>query len=134
MIVHPHQHRHIPDIDRMKSVYIFAWVKHVDDCVLVDVGRQGQLYEHAVNVRVMAECTHSTDELLLTHCARKAMQYGMDAHLQEWERDVLWNKHVDCNFTSRVNKIVNIITIVIVVITVGVDDQGPIWLYLGACF
>ena len=57
-----------PHIDWVKSVYVLFWRDQFDNCCLIDLFRQRQLHQNAVNGGVVVELFNNGDDFFL--CGR----------------------------------------------------------------
>jgi hypothetical protein len=71
----------IADVPGMEAVDIEARVDRVEDLALVDVVRQRQLDEDAVDARVRVQLRHEAEELLLGRLRRQVLPQREDADL-----------------------------------------------------
>lgn len=70
---------HFPDVQRMKSVYVFSWIDRKHDSLGIDMGGQGKLNEEGVDGRISIESLDLSNEISFCDRRGKLEQSGSDS-------------------------------------------------------
>ena len=72
---------HTPHVDGMETVYVFAIIHCLDNFLLVDVLRQGQLHDKSVHVFVLVQLVYASQQFGLGNVFLKADEGRLKATL-----------------------------------------------------
>ena len=72
---------HLANIDRMKAIHILVRINGIEHLGLINVFRQGELDQDAVNCRVIVVFVNQGKQVLFTGIGRQGHLFGMNAKI-----------------------------------------------------